>query len=362
MALYPLLLLALTRAVRRRFVRKAIKPRISLIISAFNEEAAIAGKIENSLALSYPPDKLEVIVASDGSTDRTDEIVRSFEDRGVKLLRVGEGIGKTAVLNEAAARATGEILAFSDATGVWSKNSLSAMAEHYADPRVGCVTGRVGYTYDGSLTARGFGVYQRYVLALRRAEGSSGGTINASGSIHSIRKSVFKPGPPDTVMDLVDPLHAAMHGYCTTFEESAVSMEESRIRPQDEFRARIRIALRSWRFMAYALPRLPLFRAPVYSFQVVSHKFLRWLIGPTLIPIFLLNLALIGEGWIYVTLFMVQIAYYSLTILGLLLGRFGPRLPGLPALVFFNATNLAYMLSLLFYLRGERVRRWVPAR
>src|SRR5262249_30554214 len=123
-------------------------------------------------------------------------------------------------------------------------NSVGAMVAHYADPRVGCVSGRVGYTYDDSAAAQGFGAYQRYVRALRRAEAAFGSGFNAAGSIHSIRASLFRPGPPDTFMDMVDPLHTAMQGYRTTLEETAVSMEESRTRTTDEFRARLRIALR----------------------------------------------------------------------------------------------------------------------
>jgi cellulose synthase/poly-beta-1,6-N-acetylglucosamine synthase-like glycosyltransferase len=362
LAFYPVLMLALSRVRSGRFVREPIRPSVSLIISAFNEERAIGAKLENSLALDYPGDRLELIVASDGSTDRTDEIVRGFAGRGVRLARFEGGLGKSAVLNQAAAMASGEILAFSDATGMWSRNAIAAIVAHYADPRVGCVSGRVGYSYDESPASRGFGVYQRYVLALRIAEAAFGAGFNASGSIHSIRKAVFRPGPPDTFMDMVDPLHAAMQGYRTTFEEAAVSIEESRTRTTDEFRARLRIALRSWRFLAYALPRLPLFHSPMYCFQVISHKFLRWCVGPSLPVIFLLNLALVDRHPFYRWLLGGQVAYYGLTVLGLLLGRLGSRLPDLSALVFFNSTNLAYLASFLRYLRGERMRRWVPSR
>jgi len=359
---YPSLMLFLGRTRQAGFIRQAVRPTVSLVISAYNEERAIAAKLENSLALEYPRDRIEILVASDGSTDRTDAIVAGFADRGVKLLSFEGGLGKTAVLNRAAATATGEILVFSDATGIWNRDAVAAMMAHYADPRVGCVSGRVGYSYDDSPTSRGFGVYQRYVLALRRAEAVFGSGFNASGSIHSIRKSAFKPGPPDTFMDMVDPLHAAMQGLRTTFEDGAVSMEEARSRTAEEFRARSRIALRSWRFVSYALPRLPVLRSPMYCFQVVSHKFLRWAIGPSLPLIVILNLALLDQGAGYRILLAAQSGYYGLTILGLILGRAGLKVAVLPALVFFNTTNLAYLVSALRFLRGERMRRWVPAR
>ena len=362
LVIYPVLIIALSRLARPRFQRRSIHPPVSLIISALNEEAAIGAKLDNSLALDYPRDRLEIIVASDGSTDGTDAIVRGFADRGVRLLRYEGGLGKSAVLNRAASEASGEILIFSDATGMWSAGAIVAMTEHFADRRVGCVSGLVGYTYDDSPTSRGFGVYQRYVLALRRAEAAFGSGFNASGSIHAVRASVFQPGPPDTFMDMVDPLHAAMQGFHTTFEEEAISMEESRTQTGDEFKARARIALRSWRFLAYALPRLPICRSSMYCFQVTSHKFLRWLVGPSLPLIFFLNLALLGRHPAYRWLFLGQALYYGLTLLELILGRLGARLPGLSALLFFNATNLAYLTSFLRYLRGERMRRWVPSR
>ena len=362
LVIYPGLIVVLSRFPHRHFVREPIRPTVSLIISAFNEEAVIGAKLENSIALDYPRDSREIIVASDGSTDGTDEIVRRFADRGVKLLRLEGGMGKSALTNHAATAASGDILIFSDATGMWGRNTLATMVAAFADSRVGCVSGRVGYRYDESLTSRGFAMYQRYVLTLRRAEAALGAGINASGSIHAVRKSVFRPCPLDTFTDMVDPLHAAMQGYRTIFEEEAVCMEESRAGISDEFRARLRIALGSWRFLAYSLPRLPLFRSPMYCFQAISHKFLRWCVGPSLPLLVVLNVALLNRHPVYRWMLAGQMTYYGLTVLGLLLGRLGRPLSGLSGLVFFNLTNLAYLTSFVRYLRGERIRRWMPSR
>ena len=291
--LYPILMMILSRLIRPLFRRSPNCPKVSVIISAHNEEKTIEAKLHNALETDYPLEQLEIIVASDGSTDRTDAIVRSFADRRVRLIREDGQRGKTALLNRAAVEASGDILAFSDATGMWNRSAVHAMVSHYADDRVGCVSGRVGYTYDQSTTARGFGFFNRYELRLSRAEGTFGTGSNASGSIHSIRRSVFRPGPPDTFMDMIDPLHTAMQGYRTTFAPDAVSMEESRTRTRDEFRARLRIATRSWRFLVYAIPRLPILKSPLYCFQLFSHKILRWLIGPSL-PLMLVLSALLG--------------------------------------------------------------------
>lgn len=359
---YPLLMFAVSKVYRKRFVREPITPSVSLIIAAYNEEKSIAGKLDNSLAIDYPRDKLEIIVASDASTDRTDEIVRGYADRGVRLVRLEGGVGKSPMLNEAARNATGEILAFSDATGLWSRQSIRAMASHYADPRVGCVSGWVTYEYDSSVTAQGFGVYQRFVMALRRAEASFGSGFNAPGSIHSIRKSVFMPLPADTFGDMVDPYHTALQGYRTTHEDEAYSVEESRTSIKDEWKARQRICLRAWTFMNYALRRFPVLKSPMYCFQLTSHKFLRWLVGPFQIPIFVLNAVLLPVHGVYQALFACQVAYYGLTLLGVVLPRMGIRVPGLAGLVFYNSVNLAYLMTFLRYLRGERVARWKPSR
>jgi cellulose synthase/poly-beta-1,6-N-acetylglucosamine synthase-like glycosyltransferase len=280
----------------------------------------------------------------------------------VKLFRAEGNLGKSTMLNEAVKQAGGEIIAFSDATGMWSKQAIRAMAAHYADPRVACVSGWVAYRYDDSLTAQGFGVYQRFVMALRRAEAAFGAMYNTPGSIHSVRKSAFIPSPPATFLDMADPFHTAKQGLRITFEPEAISWEESRIRTQDEWVARVRICLRAWTFLFYALPRLPLLRSPMYCFQLLSHKILRWMVGPLLIPIFILNAVLFTEHWVYQLLFAAQVLYYFLTVLGLLLARLGLRVKLLSGLVFFNSVNLAYLLSALKYLRGERIARWKPTR
>lgn len=317
MCIYPFLMFLMSRVYWKQFVREPITPMFSLVIAAYNEEKAIAAKLENSLALDYPRDRLEIVVASDASTDRTDEIVRSFAGRGVRLIRFDGGLGKSTMLNRVVPETRGEIVGLSDATGHWSPESVRQMATHFADTRVGCVSGWVAYRYDRSVTAHGFGVYQRFVMALRRAEAAYGSGVNAPGSIHAVRKSAFVPCPPDTFMDMADPFHTARQGLRTTFEEQAISWEESRTQTKDEFSARLRINLRSWRFLFYSLPRLPVLRSPMYCFQLISHKFLRWTIGPSLIPILILNVMVLSRHWIYSILFAGQVSYYSLTLIGL---------------------------------------------
>jgi cellulose synthase/poly-beta-1,6-N-acetylglucosamine synthase-like glycosyltransferase len=361
-ALYPLLVLALSKLWRKEFARRAVTPPVSLVIAAFNEEESIAAKIRNALDSDYPADKLEIIVASDASTDRTDEIVRGFGSRGVKLFRAAGNVGKSAMLSEAIGQAAGEIIALSDATGMWTPDALRRMVSHFADPRVGCVAGRVAYAYDHSAASEGFSIYQRFMTTLRRGEASFAAGFNAPGSIHAVRKAVYLPCPAALSMDVVDPFHMAVQGFRTTYEDQAISLEKSRSTVADEFRARLRIAVRSWSFLFYALRRLPLWRSPMYCFQLISHKFLRYTLGPSLLLIFALSAALSSQHAVYRLLLVGQVAYWLATLAAYAASKNGRRIPGLSGLLFFNSANVAYILGLLLYLLGRRVARWNPAR
>jgi cellulose synthase/poly-beta-1,6-N-acetylglucosamine synthase-like glycosyltransferase len=361
-ALYPLLVLALSKVWRKQFVRRPITPPVSLIIAAFNEEESIAAKLENALATGYPQDKLEIIVASDASTDRTDEIVRGFASRGVKLFRAEGNLGKSAMLSQVIEHARGEIIALSDATGMWEKDSVARLVSHFADPRVGCVSGRVAYEYSRGTASEGFSVYQRFVTALRRGEASFGAGFNAPGSIHAVRKSVYVSCPPALSMDLVDPFHMAMQGFRTTYEDQAISWEKARTTVGEEFRARLRIAVRSWSFLFYALRRLPVLRSPMYCFQLISHKFLRYTLGPSMVLVFVLNAAVFSRHLIYEVMFVGQAAYWLTMLAAYLASRSGRRIPGLSGLLFFSSANVAYVRGLMLYMMGRRVARWDPAR
>lgn len=361
-ALYPLLVLVLSKLWRKQFVRRSITPPVTLVIAAFNEEESIAAKIENALATGYPQDKLEIIVSSDASTDRTDEIVRGFASRGVKLFRAEGNVGKSAMLSEVIGQARGEIIALSDATGMWEKDSVARLVSHFADPRVGCVSGRVAYEYSGGAASEGFSVYQRFVTALRRAESSFGAGFNAPGSIHAIRKSVYVSCPPALSMDLVDPFHMAMQGFRTTYEDQAISWEKARTTVSEEFRARLRIAVRSWSFLFYALLRMPVFRSPMYCFQLISHKFLRYTLGPSMVLIFVLNAAVFSRHLIYEVMFVGQAVFWLTMLAAYAASRSGRKIPGLSGLLFFSSANFAYVRGLLLYISGRRVARWDPAR
>lgn len=355
---YPLLVQLLARLRPRPVRRSAIEPEVSLIIAAYNEEKSIEAKLENTLALDYPRDRLEVVIASDGSTDRTHEIVRAWADRGVRLFVPDRHLGKTGTANLVVPTTRGEILVFSDATGIYNRGALRALVANFADASVGAVTGRVAYRYDGSVAAHGFADYQRFVVPQRKAESRFGSETSVSGSIHAVRRSSFRSAPAELSFDMVHPLHVAQAGQRTVYEDGAESLEVARTRASEEFRTRVRLAVRAYSFIPYLLRGLPGCRDPLFVFQVLSHKLLRWLS-----PIFLalaaaasLALAPRGGAWLIPPLAFGLLAV--LATLGWLASRSGSSARLLAAPLFFATINLAFLVGLAKYLGGARLAGW----
>jgi len=202
---YPVLLALCWPLARRTRRIDDAEPHVSLIIAAFNEEAVLAGKLENSLALDYPSERLEMIVASDGSTDRTDSIAESFQDRGVTLLRLSR-TGKTGVQNEAARIARGDILVFSDANASYRTDAIRKLVRNFADPEVACVCGQLVYEGNSEGAGSGEGVYWAYENFMKRRESDLSSLIGANGSIYAVRRGDYVELDGDLISDFVEPL------------------------------------------------------------------------------------------------------------------------------------------------------------
>ncbi len=362
---YPLLAFSFgSLANSRRGIRKApVTPPLTVIISAYNEETVIHEKIRQTLALDYPADRLEVLVVSDGSTDRTDEIVASYGDPRVMLHRAEGRQGKTAAANEGVLRARGEILVFSDATGVYSKNALRALASNFADPTVGCVAGRVAYRFGNDATSKGFSGYQRIAVAIRRAENAFGDQTSVSGSIHAIRRELFRPGRPEFSADVIDAVHTVVQGRRVVYENEAVSLEDSRTRNQDEFRARIRISVQNASMAPYVLRELVAARRWFYLFQMVSHKMMRWWMWAPLLTAALTSCALASADALYFSAAVTQMAFYSIAAVGLTRPATSGMAGRLLAVTsFFLLGNAAMCVGTLRGLRGEQAPAWEPVR
>jgi cellulose synthase/poly-beta-1,6-N-acetylglucosamine synthase-like glycosyltransferase len=363
---YPILAGILALLAPRPHRRAPIEPTVSLIILAHDEEDALPAKLENALALDYPADRLEIIVASDGSTDRTDEIAQSHAARGVKLVRAPDHPGKTETTNRAVASARGEILVFSDATGSYNRGALRALVASFADPEVGAVSGRVVYDYPSAASAQGFRAYQRWIVWARRAEALWGTETSVSGSISALRRSAFEPLPRHLDFDMAHPLHAALHGLRTVYEPDALSREEARATARSEFDARVRMSLFAFGFVPYVLARI---RSAAFSrdlalyvFQFCSHKLSRW-ISPLWLPLLALSSsALVASSPLAAVLLAIQVGVYASAALALCMpaGKRASALLG--ATLFFVTLHAAFAVGLWRYLCGQRAGAWRPER
>src|SRR5216684_3749970 len=223
---YPLLLLIVSRLRPRDVRRGDFAPTVSVIITAYNEESDLAAKLENTLALDYPRELLEIIVASDCSSDRTDEMAREFAGRGVQLYRQPQRLGKTTAQNAAVERAHGEILLFSDATTMYRRDVLRAMMPNFLDPIVGCVAGRLIYVDPtGSSIGRGAVSYWSYETFLKKHESRACSLIGASGCLYAVRRSAYLPLYPEAHGDFIIATKMIQQGLCTVFEPEAVCTE-----------------------------------------------------------------------------------------------------------------------------------------
>lgn len=335
-------------------------PRVSFVIAAYNESAVIQQKLEQTLALATAERPLEVIVASDGSDDGTDDLVRAYAEQGVRLVNPGR-VGKTPAAVAAARAASGDILVFSDATSEWSEETLTGLVAALEPTDVGAASGRVMYRYGRSMNASGFRFYQRFTVALRSAERLLGSQASVSGACHAVRREAFVPVAGEQSYDLCHPLHVAKAGLRTVYVSEAVCWEEARDDEASEFRARVRAGVIAWTFLPYLLRSVPEVRQPGYLLQVGAHKLARWIL-----PLLLLaslpaaaQLAVSGSMFGFY-LFAAQVALYAGATGAWALRKWGIRLPGVGIPLLFCVTNLAFLVGLKRYLAGERMAVWNP--
>lgn len=361
---YPAVLWVVTRLYRHPVQQGPGFPTVTLLISAFNEAEVIRGKLENSLSLDYPADRLEVLVISDASTDETDRIVESFADRGVRLLRMASRGGKTVGLNAALRVASGEIILFSDANILYKPDTVRRLVSNFADSSVGCVTGDSRYLEEMDTAAHvQENAYWGYERMIRTMESQLGSTVGGDGAIFAIRKHLFRPLAPEAINDLVIPLQVVAAGFRAIFEPTAIGYEPSAGDFRKEFRRKRRIVNRSWRGVMSVGQVLNPFRVGTFAWQVWSHKVLRWLVLPFVLlavgGCFLAS----GSGWLYELGVMGFLG--SLVLAGM--GAILPERGGLPVrlahgMFYFYLVNLAALLGVLKALGGHVEMVWAPER
>jgi cellulose synthase/poly-beta-1,6-N-acetylglucosamine synthase-like glycosyltransferase len=311
---YPLALRALLALRRKPTLRPRIwdeLPRVSLIVAAFDEEAVIAAKIANALALEYPRERLELIVASDGSADATAERARAA---GADLVLDLPRGGKVAAQNAAAERARGEILAFSDANSVWAPDALRHLIEPFADPAVAYACGQVRFLDSGGGNLEGS--YWRYEMAVRELESALAGVTAGNGAIYAVRRDAYIPLPPAGSHDLSFPFLLAKRGRRSLYVPWAGAEEKMVPTLEGELARKRRMMVGIWDIVVGEGMLRPGGYPALYAFEIVSHRLLRYA-TPLLHTIVLAsNLALLGQGWVYTATLVAQLALLAAALLG----------------------------------------------
>jgi cellulose synthase/poly-beta-1,6-N-acetylglucosamine synthase-like glycosyltransferase len=334
-------------------------PMVSLVIAAYNEDKVIADKLRNSLELDYP--RLEILVVSDGSTDRTNEIVRQFAEHGVRLLALPENRGKTVAQNLAVKECHGEIIVFSDANSMYGREAIRELVKHFANDEVGCVCGELRYqSVNRGEAAAHEGIYWRFERFIKYMEGRIGRLLGANGSIYAVRKSCYVQLPSDIISDFIEPLLILQQGKRVVYEPRAQATELTSTSIGVEFRRKKRIITRSLRGAVFARTLFHPLRHPLTTFMFLGHKALRWLAPIFIIAAFALNLLLASRGGVYTILLGLQVLFYVLACVGLMVPKVKHRALTLPT--YFCVVHGAVLLGLLHALTGNKVVTWHPSR
>lgn len=361
---FPILVLLRGRLRPRPIAAADFCPRVSVVLSAYNEAASIAGRLDNLLRQDYPPERLEIVVASDGSTDGTEAILRAYEGRGVRMLALPRS-GKAAALEAAVAASSGEVLVFTDANSQFAPDAIRRLLRPLADPSVGGVAGDQRYRRGSAADAAGAGEagYWSFDRLLKDYESRAGSTISATGAIYAIRRELFRGVPVGVTDDFAVSTQVIAEGRRLVFAGDAIAFEPVAAKSGVEFGRKVRIMTRGLRGVWLRRALLNPFRYGFYSLQLFSHKLLRRLmVFPLLVLVLLLPL-LWAQGGLYALSALAQLGFYACALVGAAarrrrLGRLKPF--ALP--FYFCLVNAAALVAVTNLLRGVRIERWEPQR
>ena len=361
--LYPLLVGILAKRFGTPVVGDNVLRRVTVIVTAYNEANCIRAKLDNLAGLEYPPNLIQIMVVSDGSTDSTEEIAASYEVRPVRVLRVGGRQGKTACQNAAALAADGEILVFTDATTQLQPDAIRAMVRNFADPQIGCVGGRLKYVSDvHNMTGSGGEAYWNYEMRLRMGESSLGSLIGVSGCLYAVRKSAYRPIDPGLISDFAIAMRIQELGLRTVLAPDACCYETTLEDGTRELSMRVRVGVRSLNALVHERRFLNPLKYGLFAWQLWSHKVLRYASPFLWIGALAANVLLISYHVAYLAMFIGQCAIIVAGIAGFMVQDRNHNLGLLAKPYYFVLTNLASLIAALRFLRGERMVVWTPVR
>ena len=365
---YPLVLFVLASVVQTwRDIRYLLSrtdrrsqssrmPSVSIIIAAYNEEDCIADTVGLCLDADYPEDRIEVIVGSDGSDDRTVEIVREKDSEGVRALDFSERRGKASVLRDCAEAATGDVLIFTDANTALDENAVRNLVRHFDDPEIGAVCGELRLLSPDGRSARE-GIYWRYEVVLKMLESRLRAVLGANGGIYALRRELFPDISGNLITeDFVIPMKVRAQGYGVVYDPEAVAYEDAPSAASAEFRRRLRIGAGNWQALWHCAPLLLPWKGFV-SPAFWSHKVLRWFTPFLLVAALVANLFLLRRP-LWQGIMAVQLAFYGAALMGYTLNRF--KLPAGPLRLasYFVSINAALGLGLVRGAAGLQRVTW----
>lgn len=356
--IFPILLKGLATLFSNPWQKGDFLPVVTIIISAYNEEKDIEEKIQNSLALDYPENKLEIIVSSDGSTDRTNEIVAGIQDKRLILKAFPERLGKTACLNKVLEEIKGEIVVFTDANSMFEAEMLNHLVKNFQDTKIGSVTGWTKY-YNPDSGEETTGIYAKLERTTKKAESLISSCVGADGAIFAIRRELYIPLGSNDINDLIIPLNVIKQGKRVVLDENIFCVEETTKGVKNIFSRQVRITTRT----AWALRRnislLNIFKYGSFSFFLLSHKVLRLLTPFFLVGAFILNLFLLRESPFYQATMLGQLLFWltgALALAGIGNGRL------VSICKYFLITFAAQFVGCLRMAGGIEDIMWTPKR
>lgn len=360
---YLLLLMLMSKFVKQSSSQESMvdEPKVSLIISVYNEENVIESKLENTIALNYKRNRLEIVVVSDGSTDKTNDIVRKYKDENVVLRHYGGRIGKTACLNQAVPHTTGDIIVFSDANSKYDKNAIKEIVKPFVSDDIGFVTGSTKYiSKSKDAVTESVGIYSKLEKLTKMFESKIGSCVGADGAIFAIRKKLFKTLRASDINDLVIPLNIIKHGYRGVLADNAFCIEDTAGTTKGEFARQVRITTRTIRAIFNTIELINPLKYGLFSFELFSHKVLKLLVPIFLLIVFITNLLLVSQGTVFIVLLAAQLSFYLMAYISCR-GLGGPfHFSIMSATCTFTTVNLAIFWGWVKFFQGESFTTWQP--
>ncbi len=348
---------------RQKYTRKSDPdelPFISIIITAHNEETRIKAKLDNTLDINYPDDKHEIIVASDCSSDATDRIVSEYSDTGIKLVRADERKGKEYAQLCAIKQSKGEIIVFSDVATQIEQDAIIKLVRHFDDESIGAVSSEDKFvSKDGNVA--GEGAYVKYEMWLRRLESARAGLVGLSGSFFAARRQVCEEWDISVPSDFNTALNCANNNLVAISSSDVIGIYQDIKDPTLEYRRKNRTIIRGISAIYKHPEVLNPFKMKFFSFQVWSHKIMRWGEPWFLLMLFLISIVMLGSNWIIDFIFIAQLIFYSLAIVG----HFSNTLRNYTIIkipYFFVQVNIAIAHAMIQFIFGKRITVWEPSK